>query len=219
MFFSILFSHLDRVTFSINESLPADTYAYEGKTAVFECQVSSLPSSCLDKHILEYTIQGNNNSNVAAILAEPFECGEQNNYSKSSDLYSLNVTLDYVNRLSKKFLYQFYIININSSHNNSVFSCSIQVDDQIQWQRNATLTVLPEIIENVRLTHPPSIVINSNYKIKILTPLAVCILTVLIIGAIIVPVVIVVKKKKVSSSQYWNNRKGNPSCLHCRTLG
>jgi len=178
--------------------------------AMFECHVTSLVSGCPDRHIIEYYTQGNNHN--ITILARQFDCREEeNDFSLSTNLYTLNVTVILKNTLSKNIYYRFYLNKINSSYNNSVFSCSVKVDNQIQWQKNATLTVLPVMVDsatsNTTQTQPPKMLSN---QIKVLTPtLVLLITTVVLISSIsVILIVVIMKRRKASSSNDWSDGRG-----------
>ena len=58
--------------------------------------------------------------------------------------YVLNSTITTDESTFKKYRFTFKILNVDTRHNNSVFSCSIFSGGQIQWQHSAYLTVTPQ---------------------------------------------------------------------------
>ena len=126
----------------LNHSIPENTKTEEGRSATFECVTFSSKDVCDDYNVNMTYYHSNGN-----ILYETYStpCWYKNNTALAEDgVHSLKISVTALQLEKYKFHYTFSVANVSvDQNNNSVFSCFIFSREQIQWQKNAVLTVLP----------------------------------------------------------------------------
>jgi len=165
----------------LNYNIPENTEAEDGASARFECVVFSNDDEC--SYHLNMLYYHSNGSVLYQSFSTPCVFHVRENRVLSDDgAYSLNVSVTFQQFEKNEYRYTFFVADVNKEHNNSVFSCSILSEDQIQWQKNATLVVVPR--------HAPE-TIASHYNIKIVLSVVV-ISTALAVGATLALVCVLV---------------------------
>jgi len=106
---------------------------------MFSCWFSCTEAYPEIKHIIEYYII-NENETITVEKSYTWTCDQTESYtgSDTDDSYSLNVTVA-ISESTRNFMYNFSIHEVDAESNNSILSCSVEAQDQIQWQKNATL--------------------------------------------------------------------------------
>ena len=84
----------------------------------------------------------NENGTISLEKQYTVTCDQTANYTDDTDdAYSFNATIA-TSGSTRAFVYNFYIFEVDIDNNNSILSCSLEAQGQIQWQKNATLLLV-----------------------------------------------------------------------------
>lgn len=133
-------------SFSSNDSLPLNVTTAKGNNATFECELGTFyRNDYSDHYTFHYSLVSQDNNTSIPVWNRTCRAGEVPHYCWTADGsdedYVLSITTTQKEEASVKFRFNFQVSNVDTKHNNSVFSCAILSAGQIQWLHTAHLTV------------------------------------------------------------------------------
>ena len=185
-------------TIIVNNSLPLDTLVSTGAMVQFECQLGTIyPTSCNDVHVITY-YQLADDKSLIPVIEKTHTClySEDAEITIDNNLYTLTVSKMEDKAALLIYRYIFYVHNANVKENQSVLSCHVISNGQIQWQNQAQLYVYP--------SHE---IVNDDYK-DILGDVAISIVVVVAVVALsIAGLLLYIKRKKRNRSEADQGKK------------